>query len=144
IGLGNGTPTPFGFQPLDFRELRQIAETTGGRFFQPRNAQDLAEVYAQIDALETVELADPRYRTVDCFELPLAAGLATLLLALLLDALLLRRAPCPTSSGRARACGRCCWRCRSSPRRCGRCSTARALRRRATAPCRRRRRRRRW
>ncbi|MFN9758713.1 MAG: VWA domain-containing protein [Planctomycetota bacterium] len=93
IGLGNGTPTPFGFQPLDFRELRQIAETTGGRFFQPRSAADLAEVYAQIDELETVELADPRFRTVDCFEWPLAAGLATLLLALLLDALLLRRAP---------------------------------------------------
>jgi Ca-activated chloride channel family protein len=93
IGLGNGTPTPFGFQPLDFRELRQIAETTGGRFFQPRSAEDLAEVYAQIDALETVELADPRFRTVDCFEWPLAFGLATLLLALLLDALLLRRAP---------------------------------------------------
>lgn len=93
IGLGNGTPTPFGFQPLDFRELRQIAETTGGRFFQPRSSDDLAEVYAQIDELEKVELADPRYRTVDRFEWPLACGLATLLLALLVDALLLRRAP---------------------------------------------------
>ena len=93
IGLGNGTPTPFGFQPLDFRELRQIAETTGGQFFQPRSEQDLADVYARIDELEKVELADPRYRTVDRFEWPLAFGLATLVLALLLDVLLLRRAP---------------------------------------------------
>jgi Ca-activated chloride channel family protein len=93
IGLGNGTPTPFGFQPLDFRELRQVAERTGGRFFQPKSDQDLAEVYAQIDQLEKVELADPRYRTVDRFEWPLAAGLLALLLALLLDALVIRRAP---------------------------------------------------
>lgn len=28
IGLGNGQPTPFGFRPLDFGDLRSIAETT--------------------------------------------------------------------------------------------------------------------
>jgi Ca-activated chloride channel family protein len=93
IGLGNGQPTPFGLQPLDFAELRTIAEATGGQFFQPRTDADLAEVYARIDELETSELDDPRYRTVDCFEWPLGAGLLVLLLTLLVEVLLLRRVP---------------------------------------------------
>lgn len=93
IGLGNGTPTPFGFQPLDFRDLRAIAEATGGQFFQPKSDRDLAAVYDRIDELEKVELEDPRYRTVDRFEWPLLAGLVLLLAALLADVLLFRRAP---------------------------------------------------
>ncbi len=93
IGLGKGVQTAIGFQALDFRELRAIAETTGGKFFQPRSEEDLAKVYALIDELEKVDLEDPRYRTVDRFELPLAAGLVLLLLALLAEVLLFRRTP---------------------------------------------------
>jgi Ca-activated chloride channel family protein len=94
IGLGNGQPMVFGgFQPLDFTDLRNIAETTGGRFFQPKSDADLGEVYARIDELEKTELEDPRYRTIDRFEWPLAAGLLVLLLALLADALVFRRVP---------------------------------------------------
>lgn len=94
IGLGMGDPLPFGgFRKLEFTALRGIAEQTGGTFFQPRSDQDLAAVYAQIDALEKSELADPRYRLVDQFHRPLALGLAGLLLALLLETLWLRRVP---------------------------------------------------
>ncbi|MGB3965752.1 MAG: VWA domain-containing protein, partial [Planctomycetota bacterium] len=93
IGLGKGTPTLFGFRPLDFGDLRSIAEATGGTFFQPKSDADLARVYARIDELEKVELEDPRYRTVDRFEWPLAAGLVLLLAALLADVLLFRRVP---------------------------------------------------
>ncbi len=93
IGLGNGIPTPFGFRPADFGALRAIAETTGGAFFQPRNDADLAAVYAEIDALEKSEIEDPRHRTVDRFELPLAAGLLLLVAALLAEAVWLRRVP---------------------------------------------------
>ncbi len=93
IGLGNGMPTPFGFRPLDFRELAAIAERTGGTFFQPKSDEDLAAVYARIDELEKVELEDPRYRTVDRFEWPLGAGLLLLLAALATEVLLFRRAP---------------------------------------------------
>ena len=93
IGLGNGVPTFGGFQPLDFKDLRQIAETTGGQFFAPKSDADLGEVYARIDELEKTELEDPRYRMVDRFEWPLGAGLVLLALALLLDALLFRRVP---------------------------------------------------
>jgi hypothetical protein len=54
IGLGNGNPTPFGrMRPLDFKDLRKIAERTGGAFFQPKGDEELADVYARIDALET-------------------------------------------------------------------------------------------
>ena len=93
IGLGNGRPTPFGFQATDFDELRRIAATTGGGFFQPRSDKDLAAVYERIDELETSALEDPRYRTVDRFAWPLGAGLALLLLASLVDVLLCRRTP---------------------------------------------------
>lgn len=93
IGLGNGVPTIFGMQPLDFHELKTIAETTGGSFFQPKSDDDLVRVYAKIDELEKTELEDPRYRMVDRFEWPLGLGLALLVLALVADALLFRRVP---------------------------------------------------
>jgi Ca-activated chloride channel family protein len=93
IGLGKGLPTPQGYARLDFRDLKTIADTTGGHFFQPRSDADLAEVYARIDELEKVELEDPRYRTVDRFEWPLGCGLGLLLLALLAEVLVYRRTP---------------------------------------------------
>jgi Ca-activated chloride channel family protein len=93
IGLGNGSPTPFGFQRLDFGDLRKIAEATGGQFFQPQSDADLADVYARIDELEKSELQDPRYRSIDRFEWPLGAGLGLLLLALLLEVACFRRVP---------------------------------------------------
>jgi Ca-activated chloride channel family protein len=93
IGLGNGQPTLLGFQPLDFGELRQIAEATGGQFFQPKSDSDLAEVYARIDELEKQQLEDPRYQSVDRFEWPLAVGLLLLVLSVLGDVLLCRRVP---------------------------------------------------
>ncbi|HZN41292.1 MAG TPA: VWA domain-containing protein [Planctomycetota bacterium] len=93
IGLGNGSPTVIGFRKPDFSDLRNIAETTGGQFFEPKSDADLGEVYARIDELEKTELEDPRYRTVDRFEWPLAAGLLLMLLALLADVLVFRRVP---------------------------------------------------
>jgi Ca-activated chloride channel family protein len=93
IGLGNGMPTPFGFQAPDFRDLKEIAQVTGGEFFQPKSDEDLAAVYARIDELETSELADPRYRTIDRFAWPLGIGIVLLVLAVLLDVLVVRRVP---------------------------------------------------
>lgn len=94
IGLGNGEPMPFGgFRPLDFTELRQVAERTGGQFFQPKSDRDLAAVYARIDELEKSEVEDPRYRQQDCFAWPLGAGLLSLGVALVLQSLWLRRLP---------------------------------------------------
>lgn len=93
IGLGHGQRTPLGFLPLEFAALRAIAEGTGGRFFAARTDAALAEVYAAIDELEKTALEDPRYRTVDGFEWPLAAGLSLMFFALLLEALWIRGVP---------------------------------------------------
>ena len=94
IGLGQGKPLRFGgHEPLEFRDLKAIAAATGGEFFQPRSDADLEAVYERIDELEKVELEDPRYRTIDRFEWPLAAGLLALLAALLAEVLVFRRTP---------------------------------------------------
>ncbi len=93
IGLGRGMPTPFGFEELDFAALKLAAQKTGGRFFQARSEQKLAEVYAEIDRLETSELQDPRYRFQDGFGWPLSCGLLLVALALLLETLWIREAP---------------------------------------------------
>ena len=79
--------------PLQFESLEQIAEIADGAFFEAKSDQDLAGVYARIDELEKSEREDPRYRTVDHFELPLGLGLLLLVLGVLLDALVVRRVP---------------------------------------------------
>lgn len=93
IGLGQGVPSLFGFQKLSFDELKDIAETTGGLFFAARSDSDLEEVYERINEMETSEREDPRYRTVDRFEWPLGIGLLLMFLAVLFDALIVRRVP---------------------------------------------------
>ena len=93
IGLGHGQPMPGGFVRLDFQELKDISERTGGRFFEARTEQDLGRVYALIDELEKTPIEDPRYRTIDHFEAPLLGGLLGLLCAILLETLWIRRVP---------------------------------------------------
>lgn len=94
IGFGQGARLPFGRTvEIDFEELEAVAEITGGEFFRARSLAELAAVYEKIDALETREIEDPRYRTTDRFELPLLAGLGVWLLSLLLEVLWLRGAP---------------------------------------------------
>lgn len=94
IGIGQGTRDPFSFgEPLRFTALREIAATTGGTFFLAETAETLAQVYAEIDRMEKVELEDPRYRTTDLFVLPVAAGAALLLLGVLLRGLWIKEAP---------------------------------------------------
>ncbi len=93
IGIGRGQPTFGGFIPLEFKDLKALSARTGGKFFHAETDAELAEVYGEIDTLEKTELEDPRYRTVDGFAWPLAAGLASLLLALLFDLLIVRGVP---------------------------------------------------
>lgn len=98
IGIGQGTviQSPFGGKrviPTDFSELQKIAEITGGRFFRARDADGLARTYREIDAMEKVELEDPRYRISEAFMLPLLAGCGLLALALMADLSWIREAP---------------------------------------------------
>ncbi|MCK7594562.1 vWA domain-containing protein [Pseudomarimonas salicorniae] len=67
---------------IDEAMLTSIAERTGGRYFRARNARELAEIYAELDRLEPLpESASPVRLQRERFMLPLAAGLAVLMLA---------------------------------------------------------------
>lgn len=68
IGIGGTGPAPFASRsifgrtqfryqdvPLDEKTLSQIAEKTGGLYFNAQSTEQLSQVYAQLDALETRE-----------------------------------------------------------------------------------------
>lgn len=94
IGLGQDMRDMFGMvHRPDFGLIEFIARKTGGQFFRARTADDLADVYAEIDRLEKRELEDPRYRTTDWFVVPLLLGGGLLALALLLEFLWIRGLP---------------------------------------------------
>lgn len=70
---------------LDEETLRAIAERTGGAYFRARDAQDLAEIYERLDALEPVESDQEAVRPVDeLFFWPLSGAFVLALLAALL------------------------------------------------------------
>jgi Ca-activated chloride channel family protein len=56
-GTGAGQISGFfsGRSGVDERTLKSIAESTGGQYFQARNARELSQIYTLIDQLETVE-----------------------------------------------------------------------------------------
>ena len=67
IGVGTGAravATPFGLQAMgggdgpDEASLREIAKTTGGKYFRAGDTESLISVYREIDALEPVQ-GDP-------------------------------------------------------------------------------------
>jgi Ca-activated chloride channel homolog len=63
---------------MDEETLQAMADMTGGRFFRARNTEELAEIYAIIDALEPIEQDPETYRPiVALYHWPL--GLAWLL-----------------------------------------------------------------
>ncbi len=70
---------------VDERSLQQIAKATGGRHFRARDSRELAEIYAIIDQLETVEEEVQTLRPVtELFYWPasLAFALGSILLGL--------------------------------------------------------------
>ena len=78
VAAGNDGPRTGG------GEVRTMAERTGGRYFEARDAGALAGVYASIDAMERAEFDRPRFESVDRFSPFLLAALALLLLGRLL------------------------------------------------------------
>ena len=79
---------------IDERELRAIAETTGGLFRIAGDADALSAVYREIDQLERSEIESVRYLSYRERFVPLALAAALcILVAALLDATLLRRSP---------------------------------------------------
>jgi len=66
---------------IDEELLREMARTTGGRYFRARDGQELGEIYAEIDRLETSEITVKEYRLVDERWFPVMAAALALLLA---------------------------------------------------------------
>lgn len=71
IGIGNKYT-----RDLDENTLRDIAKSTGGRYFRARNIKELEEIYNLLDKLEPVEKENKTYRpTWSLFYWPLSAAL---------------------------------------------------------------------
>ena len=66
---------------IDEELLREVARTTGGRYFRARDGQELGEIYAVIDRLETSEITVKEFRLVDERWFPFLAAALGLLLA---------------------------------------------------------------
>ncbi len=79
---------------IDEETLREVAESTGGRYFRARDREGLGAVYAEIDQLERTELEEPTWTTWSDRG-PLFAGWGSvfLVLAIGLEATLFRVAP---------------------------------------------------
>ncbi len=90
IGIGADAGSSFfgmnigGGSELDEATLTRIAESTGGRYYRARNTRQLAQIYAEIDRLEPVEVEERMYRPVrSLFHWPLALALMLAVLILL-------------------------------------------------------------
>ena len=78
---------------IDEPLLRDVAATTGGRYFRARDAAALQNIYEQIDRLERAPVQTRAYlRYTERYHWPLLIGLAALVLEVLLFA---RRGPLP-------------------------------------------------
>lgn len=95
IMAGTGKPMGFGFRrPLDDRQLRHIAEVTGGRHFRAQDEESLERIYAEIDELERTEVEERRFvRWGELAHWWLVAAFACLGLQTFLDATRLRKIP---------------------------------------------------
>jgi Ca-activated chloride channel family protein len=79
---------------IDEPLLRDIAATTGGRYFRAKDSEALSRIFQQIDGLEKTPISVTRYVKYDEIAKPLVlAGLLALLLELLLNATLVVRTP---------------------------------------------------
>lgn len=91
---GTGERTPFGRRPVDDTDLREIAQVTGGKYYQARDPQALEQIYADIDHLERTKNEERHY--IDWHELAwpwLMVAFVGLGLQMLLDATVLRKLP---------------------------------------------------
>lgn len=80
--------------PVDTTDMRRIAEVTGGRFFQARDANALTQIYAQIDELERTRVEEKRFVRYGELSWPfLMAAFALAGIQTLLDSTVLRKIP---------------------------------------------------
>ena len=76
--FGLPVPMPGGGDEIDESTLRDIARSTGGRFFRARDTGQLAGIYAEIDRLEPVERPGQAVRPrIERYPWPLGAAFAS-------------------------------------------------------------------
>jgi Ca-activated chloride channel family protein len=79
---------------IDEALLREIAQSTGGRYFRAKDAEALSRIFQQIDALEKTPIRVTRYTDYDEATRPfILLGLGALALEMLLAATLVVRIP---------------------------------------------------
>lgn len=98
IGVGSTGQRGFfgmsGGTDIDEPTMRQIATTTGGKYYRATDLAQLAEVYADIDRLETSTARTKEFVHRDeRYLLPLLPAIACFALATILGSTLLRRTP---------------------------------------------------
>jgi Ca-activated chloride channel family protein len=98
IGLGNREIVqelglPASYLP-DEETLQQISQLTGGRYYRADNVEKFKQIYNEIDKLEKTEAVINKYTEFkELFPWVLAAGLALLLIELVLGQTAFRRLP---------------------------------------------------
>ena len=79
---------------VDEPTLQEIAALTGGRYFRAADTERLAEIYREIDELETTEIEVHSFtRYGELFHYPLAVGILLLVLEVGLGQTVLRKLP---------------------------------------------------
>ncbi len=70
--VGIGDPSAAGEEKLDEEALQLVAENTGGRYFHGEDRENLSEIYAELDKLDSREIETLSYNPrVDLFHYPL-------------------------------------------------------------------------
>jgi len=78
--IAMGDPKNAGEHPIDTETLKEIAKTTGGKFYYAWNSEELADIYVQIDKLKPKEVEEITHRPkFDLFRYPLMLTLFMLL-----------------------------------------------------------------
>jgi Ca-activated chloride channel family protein len=71
--IGVGDPSAVGEEKLDEEALTGVASTTGGRYFYAADRDQLQDVYAELDRIDTRDVEAETYRPrVDLFHWPLS------------------------------------------------------------------------
>jgi Ca-activated chloride channel homolog len=72
--VGVGDPTATGEEKLDEEALTAVASVSGGRYFHAADRDELEQIYAELDRIDTREVEAETYRPrTDLFHWPLAA-----------------------------------------------------------------------
>ncbi|MCP4686300.1 MAG: VWA domain-containing protein [bacterium] len=84
------------YRPTQINEevLKEIAETTGGKYYRARSGEELEEIYSEIDELEKTEIkVSAHIQYTEMFHFFVYAGLLLLVLELILAHSVFRKLP---------------------------------------------------